>query len=454
LDRSKQLETEKISVLLWRFSIPAIVGMVVNALYMIIDRIFIGKGVNTLALSGVAITFPIMTIVQAFGMLVGIGSGASVSIKLGQKNRDSAEKILGNAVALTIVISLLITILGLTFKHAILSSFGAGIDTVKYADDFLSILLLGVVFQNMSFGINSIIRAEGNPKMAMITMLSGAVINCILAPIFIFYFHWGVKGGALATVIAQIFSTLWVLSYFLGKKSSLKFKLSNFNLDPNIIKQIFSIGMAPFAMQVAASMVGVILNKDLITYGGDIAVGAMGIINPLIMLFLMPIFGLNQGSQPIVGYNFGARKFGRVKEVLKLTIISATVISTFGFMIFQLFPSQVINIFSKSDPKLLDVGINGLRIYTLMLPIIGFQVVSSNFFQAIGRAKVSIFLALSRQVIILIPLLLILPPMFKLNGIWMSAPISDFLASFITGIFLYREIKYLNKYEDLELASH
>ncbi|MEK6266654.1 MAG: MATE family efflux transporter [Clostridium sp.] len=443
MDRSKQLGEENIGKLLMKFSIPAIVGMLVNALYNIVDRIFIGQ-VDTLALSGVTITFPISIIIMAFGMLVGIGAAALISIRLGQQKKEEAEHILGNAFALIIIISLIVTTLGLIFLEPMLLKFGASTDTMPYAKQYITIILIGTVFQSVGFGLNNIIRAEGNPRIAMFTMLIGGILNTIMDPIFIFVFHMGTRGAAIATVISQIVNTIWVLYYFLYGKSILKILYKNLRLDAKVVKSIFAIGMSPFSMQIAASIVTIISNKSLVKYGGDVSLGAMGAIMSIAMLVLMPIFGINQGCQPIIGYNYGAKRYDRVKHALKLAIIAATAITTTGFIIIQLFPEQLISMFSN-DPELIEVGARGIKIYLFMLPVIGFQIVSSNYFQAIGKAKISIFLGLSRQVILLIPLLFILPRFFELNGVWASAPSSDIISSILTAVFLFVEIRHLNR---------
>ncbi|MCJ7690791.1 MAG: MATE family efflux transporter [Clostridiaceae bacterium] len=446
MDRSKQLGEEKIGKLLMKFSIPAIVGMVVNALYNVVDRIFIGhiEGVGELALSGVAVTFPIALIVMAFAMLIGIGTAALISINLGEQKKEEAEHILGNAFTLIMIISFIVTILGLIFLEPILLKIGAGKETLPYAKGYIRIVLIGSVFQSIGFGLNNTIRSEGNPRVAMVTMLIGGILNTILDPIFIFVFGMGTEGAAIATVISQAANTIWVLSYFLGGNSVLKIRYRNLKLDPKVVKSIFAIGMSPFSMQLGASIVTIVSNRSLVRYGGDLALGAMGVIMSISMMVLMPTFGIIQGSQPIIGYNYGAKKYHRVKHALKLAIIATTIVTTTGFAIIQLFPKQLISLFNK-DPELVAIGIHGIRIYLFMLPIIGFQIVSSNYFQAIGKAKISIFLSLSRQVIILIPLLFILPRFFSLNGVWASAPTSDVISSILTAIFLYAEIKHLNK---------
>ncbi len=445
LDHASKLGEEKIGKLLLKFSIPAIIGMVVNALYNIVDRIFVGhiKEVGSLSLSGITIVFPIMIILMAFGMLIGIGATSLISIRLGEQKKEEAEKILGNAFILLIGITLIISITSLIFLDFILKQFGASDVVFPYAKAYITIILIGSIFQSIGFGMNNFIRAEGNPKVAMLTMLIGAILNTILDPIFIFVFHMGIKGAALATIISQAVSAIWVLSYFFGKRSTLKIHRTNLKLQKEIILKIISIGMAPFSMQIAASVIVVIMNKSLYTYGGDTAIAAMGIINSISMLILMPIFGINQGVQPIIGYNYGARSFERVKTALKLAIMAATTISTIGFIVVMAFPVELIGLFNKRDINLIKIGSHGIRIVLAMLPIIGFQIVSSNYFQAIGKAKHSMFLSLSRQIIFLIPLLLLLPNFFQLNGVWLASPVSDILSSIVAGIFLFRELKRL-----------
>ncbi len=444
MDRSKQLGEENIGKLLMKFSVPAIVGMLVNGLYNVVDRVFVGRGVGKLALSGVAVTFPIAIMIMAFAMLIGIGSAALISIKLGQQKKEDAEHILGNALTLLVIFSLMVTVFGLIFLEPMLLKMGASKGTLPYAKDYITIILIGSIFQSVGFGLNNTIRSEGNPRVAMVTMLIGGILNIILEPIFIFVFHMGTRGSAIATVIAQTVNTIWVLYYFFGGSSVLKIHYKNLKLNAKVVKSILAIGMSPFSMQLAASIVTIVSNRSLVKYGGDMALGAMGVIMGVVMMVLMPTFGINQGCQPIIGYNYGAKQYGRVKHTLKLAILAATAITTTGFIFIQLFPKQIISLFNQ-DPELIAIGSHGMRIYLFMIPIVGFQIVSSNYFQAIGKANISIFLGLSRQVILLLPLLFILPRFFGLNGVWMSGPSSDALASIITAIFIYVEIKHLNK---------
>lgn len=453
-DNSQLMGTESIGKLLIKFSVPAIVGMIVNALYNVVDRIFVGQGVNTLALSGITIAFPIMNIILAFAMLVGVGATALISIRLGQGRKDEAEKILGNAVSLTIIVSLLLTIIGIIFLEPILTMFGGTGEVLEYGKEYMFIILIASTLGNLAFSINNIIRAEGNPKKAMATMLIGALINTVLNPLFIFGFGFGIRGSALATAISQTVSTIWVMSHFIGPKSKsmLKLKKENLKLDFHIIRGTFAIGVSPFAMQVATSVITVFLNKQLVHYGTEISIAVMGVINSIVMLILMPIFGINQGVQPIIGYNYGAKQYKRVREALKLSIIFATIISTLGYLLVYIFPGFIMSMFADKTntailSEFLSEGTYGLRIYLCMLPIVGFQIVSSNYFQSVGKAGYSIFLSLSRQVIILLPLLYILPRFFNLHGVFIAGPTSDFLASLLTLILLIRELKKLNKEE-------
>ncbi|ABW19504.1 MATE family efflux transporter [Alkaliphilus oremlandii] len=448
MDRSKQLAEEKIGKLLLTFSVPAIVGMLVNALYNIVDRIFVGRGVGSLAIAAITIGFPIMIILMAFTMLVGLGATSLISIKLGQDRKDEAEKIMGNSMTLLVIIMLIMTVSGLIFLEPLLRIFGASADVMPYAKAYLRIILYGAVFQGIGFGINNIIRAEGNPKIAMLSMLIGAISNTILDPIFIYGFKMGIEGAAWATIISQAASAVWVVSHFISGRSNLKFRKENLRLQGKIIFDIFSIGFAPFMMQLAASLVTAILNSQLGKFGGDIAISAMGIINSVSTIILMPIFGINQGSQPIIGFNYGAKQYDRVKQTFRYAATAATILVVIGFFLIRIFPVQLISLFAQGDQTLIDIGTNGIRIFFFAMPIIGFQIVSANYFQAVGKPKQAAILSLSRQVLFLIPALLILPRFFKLNGIWMAAPVADALAFVVTSVWIIFEIKNLGKERD------
>ncbi len=453
MNRSNQLGEERIGKLLLKFSLPAIVGMLVNALYTVIDRIFVGQGVGSLALSGIAVAFPIPIAIMAFIMLIAIGATSLISIRLGEGKKEEAEVIVGNSFVLLVLISLAISVLGSIFLDPLLLQFGASSEVLPYAKQFTSVLLWGAVFQSIGFGMNNFIRAEGNPRTAMVTMIMAAVLNTILNPIFIFGLRIGVAGSALATVISQGIISIWVLSYFVGNKAVLRLRWRNFKLERKIIKPVLAIGISPFAMQLVASLVTILLNKSLALHGGDLAIAAMGIINSIAMLIFMPVFGINQGAQPIIGYNYGARKYARVKETLKWGVLWATLVMTIGFIAIEIFPNAIMLAFSANDPTLMGLGVQGLRIFLAMLPLIGFQVAAVNYFQATGKPKKSLFLTLSRQVIFLIPLILLLPRFLGLTGVWLAGPASDLAASVLTAVFLVSDLKTLHLTESSSIEQ-
>ncbi|MDP3645075.1 MAG: MATE family efflux transporter [Bacteroidota bacterium] len=441
--KTKELAELPVSRLMLKFFVPAFIGVFVNALYNIVDRIFIGQGVGSMALSGVSVTFPVMLIVMGFGMLIGIGAGVLVSINLGKHDMNKAEQVLGSSFLLMLLVSVLITIIGFAIKEAMLNSFGVTAETIEYANDYLNIILAGTVFQVVGFSLNNIIRAEGNARKAMYSMLISAGINMILNPVFIFGFGMGVKGSALATVISMIVLTIWVIIHFRSTKSVVRLKVEYIRFNPKILFEILAIGMAPFFMQIAASIVQGLLNTKLIAFGGDLAVGAMGIVNSVLTLIVMAIVAINMASQPIISFNYGARSYNRVKDTLRIAIIAATAISVFAFLVVETIPSGIVRLFNSTDPDLLKFGKEGLRMCMLALPFIGFQVVTGNFFQSMGKAKIAVLLTLLRQVIILIPLLFMLPHFFGLHGIWMAMPISDFLSATIVVFFLVKQWKKL-----------
>ncbi|MDW7661464.1 MAG: MATE family efflux transporter [Bacillota bacterium] len=450
MSNNELLMNEKIWKLLLKFSIPAIVGMMVNALYNVVDRIYIGW-LGPLPMTGIGLSLPMMILMMAFGMLIGIGAASRISIRLGEGRHEDAEKILGNAFTMLILIMGSVMIIGLLFKEPLLYLFGASPATYEYANQYITVILMGALFQGIGFGLNNVIRAEGNPKIAMYTMLLGAMTNIILDPIFIFAFGLGIRGAAIATILSQLVTSIWVMRYFLSGKSRLKLKKENLKPDVAIVGSIVAIGMSPFFMQVAASLVTIISNNALKANGGDIAIGAMTVINSLAMFFLMPIFGINQGAQPIIGFNYGAKQYHRVKEALKYAIAGGTVISTFGFIMTQFFTVTMIKMFND-DPELLSVATVGMRTFLVMLPIIGFQIISSNYFQAVGKAPKSMFLGLLRQVIVLIPMLLILPQFFGLMGVWYAGPTADLIASLVTALFLVIEMRHLDASHVLQTA--
>jgi len=438
-----ELGEAKIGKLMLKYFIPAFIGVFVNALYNIVDRIFIGQGVGAEALSGISIIFPVMLIMMAFGMLIGIGTGVYVSINLGRKDIDGAEKTLGTGFFLMITVSAIIMIVTYLLKEPILRSFGANEETFQYANDYLNIILGGTGFMVIGFSLNNVIRSEGNAKIAMTSMILSSVVNIILDPIFIFWFDMGVKGAAYATVISMFVLMIWVLYHFKSKRSVVKLRNINIRVDKKILFQIVAIGMAPFTMQIANSFVQGLLNKKLIIYGGDLAVGAMGIINSVVTLFIMAIVALNMASQPIIGYNFGAKSVDRIKETLRISLIAATLIAVGAFVLIEAFPGAIINLFNNDNDELYSIAVRGIRLLLLALPIVGFQVVASNFFQAVGKAKLAMFATLFRQIIGLIPLLIILPGFWGIDGIWLSYPIADTMSAIAVGFILWREWKRL-----------
>jgi putative MATE family efflux protein len=421
--------------------------MVVNALYNVVDSIFVGHGVGEIGLVAVSIAFPLMLILMAVGMLVGVGAAALVSIRLGEKDKAGAELILGNALSMIIVFVVVTTLAVLSYLDPILIKLGATPEVLPYARDFTSIIMLGSVFMHVSFGLNNIIRAQGDPATALKTMLIAALLNIVLNPLFIFGLNMGIKGSAWATVLAQAVSTVWVLTYFFRGIGTLQLKKCYLAIRVDIVIAITKIGLAPFLMQIGTSLVMVIFNFSLLEHGGVLAVAAFGIINRVFILMLMPILGISQGAQPIIGYNYGAGKYRRVVETIKLATAAATAVCILGFIGVQIFDEQIIRLFNN-NPELIQLGSTGLRIFLIMLPLIGFQLISANYFQAVGKAGYSIILNLLRQIIILIPMVYVLPQFLGLTGIWLAGPISDFGAALLTGVFIFREIKQLSHAEE------
>ena len=440
--REIELETKKISKLVWDYALPAIIGTMVNATYNIVDRIFIGQGVGAMAISGLAVTFPVMNLTAALGMLVGAGASSRISISLGKKDHNRAEKILGNSFLLTVALNLVFITLLMIFLEPILMAFGASEQTLPYARDYLQIILPGNIFVTMTYSFNSMMRASGYPKKAMATMLIGAVLNIILDPIFIFVFGMGIAGVAWATIISMFIGMIFVIHHFTRESSSLRLRKKNLRFEKNILIAIVSIGLSPFFMQVAASGVAVLMNTSLKSYGGDLAIGAYGILMSMFMLIIMFVIGVNQGLQPIIGYNYGAQIYERVKATLYYGIILATIVTTLGFIFGMFFPRMFARAFT-SDVQLLDLAENAMRISIVAFPLVGFQVVMSGYFQSIGQAKKSITLSLSRQLIFLIPSIIILPRLFGLDGVWAATPVSDFLATALALYYFLRQRKIL-----------
>lgn len=449
------LGTEPVGKLLLKYSLPAIIGMMVNGLYNVVDRIFIGNmpGVGPLAITGLGVTMPIMTIIIAFGMLIGIGTNTNISLKLGEGKKDEAEKFLGNAVTLALIIGLTIMVIGLIFGDQILQLFGASEGSLEYAKAYVNVILLGTVFNLIAFVFNTTIRGDGNPKLSATIMVVGCVLNIILDALFIFVLNIGIRGAALATIISQCVTALWGLTYYTKGKSNLKLHKYNLKLNKSLVLTIAAIGAAPFAMQLAASCVQIISNNALRTYGGDLAIGAMATINSIITMVGMPIVGISQGAQPIIGFNYGCKKYDRVEKTLKLATITATLGLGIGWFIVQFFPEPIVSMFN-SNTELVSISVDGIRKYLFMMPLIGISMIGSNYIQSIGNAKQAMFLSLLRQVILLVPMMLILPKFLGLNGVWFSQPTADVISCVVTFIVVQREVKsHRSEDEDVEYVS-
>ncbi len=438
------LGTEAIGKLLMQYALPAIIAMTASSLYNMVDSIFIGHGVGTMALSALALTFPLMNLGAAFGSLVGVGAATMISVKLGQKDYATAQRVLGNVFVLNVLLGLTFTIVVFPFLDPILYFFGGSDETVGYARDFMEIILAGNVVTHLYLGLNSVLRASGHPKEAMYATIATVVINTILAPLFIFVFDWGIRGAATATILAQLSALLWQFRLFSNPNELLHFSKGIFRLKRKIVEGTLAIGLSPFLMNVAACFIVIVINQGLKRYSGDLAIGAFGIVNRLVFIIVMIVMGFNQGMQPIAGYNFGAKLYDRVTKVLRITIIYATCVTTAGFLIGMFFPHLVVSIFT-SDETLINISVYGLRVTILFFPFVGFQMVASNFFQSIGMANKAIFLSLTRQMIILLPCLFILPRFWGEAGVWYSMPISDLLASLIAAVMLWHQFRQFRK---------
>lgn len=449
-DSPLSLGTDSLSSLLWRYAMPAIIAQVSASLYNIIDSIFVGQGVGPLAISGLALTMPVMNLSAAFGAMVGVGSSALTSIRLGQGNKRAAELILGNVVLLNIVMGVVFMALGLYYLDDLLYLFGASDDSIPYAREFMRVILIGNVITHLYLGLNNQLRVTGYPQKAMHTMLLSVALNLVLCPLFIFVFKWGIAGSAWATVIAQTVALAWQLHHFNNKQNFLSFRRDSFRFNWEIVRGTLSIGMAPFIMQCCACVVVIFVNNTMQHYGGDLAIGAYGIVNRVAFLFTMVVMGLNHGMQPIVGYNYGAKNYERVRRILFMTIGWATAVTTVGFIICQLFPEYVVRLFAKEDgsgdaTQLITIATHGLRAILLAFPIVGFSMVVGNFFQYIGKAKRAILLSMTRQLIFILPLLVIMPPLWGADGVWYSIPIADSMAALLALVLLIYQLRKLRR---------
>ncbi|MEG0074550.1 MAG: MATE family efflux transporter [Eubacterium sp.] len=443
-EKNVELETMPIGKLLFKLALPAIVAQMINALYNIVDRMYIGhiEGSGALALTGVGITFPIIMIISAFAALVGMGGSPLVAIRLGEKDRKGAEGILGNATMMILILSVVLTTLFLIFQRPLLMAFGASENTVEYAIQYLTIYLCGTIFVQITLGLNAFINTQGFAKIGMYTVLIGAVLNIVLDPIFIFVFGMGVRGAALATIISQAVSAIWVFNFLMGKKTTIKIRKPEMRLKKEYVFGIISLGISPFIMQSTESLLNITLNASLQSYGGDLAVGAMTIIGSISQMGLMPLMGLTQGGQPIISYNYGAKNFDRVRKAYKLMIVSSFALSMLIWGIVELFPSAVISIFT-TDPELMNLTTWAIRIFMMCVGIMGLQTGCQQTFLSLGQAKISVFLAMLRKLILLIPLILIIPRVTGLGitGVFLAQPIADFFAVLTTVIVFMIQIK-------------
>lgn len=422
-----ELGTKPVGKLLAQYALPAIIAMTAASLYNIIDRVFIGQVVGPMAISGLAITFPFMNLAAAFGAAVGVGASTTISVKLGQKDYESAENILGNTITLNLIVGLAFGGICLLFLDPILRFFGASDATLPYARDFMQVILAGNVFSHMYFGMNAVLRAASKPRMAMFATIFTVGMNILLDVVFILWWHWGIKGAAFATVISQVLALCWQMKLFTNKSELLHLKRDIYKLKSNLVRNIISIGISPFLMNACACVIVIFINNQLVRFGGDMAVGAYGIANSIAMIFVMFVIGLNQGMQPIAGYNYGAQQYDRMMRVVKLSIITAVCIMLTGWSLAMFAPYHCARMFT-TDPELIKGSIKAIHIIMMMFPLIGSQMVITNFFQCIGKVKISIFLSLSRQLLFLLPLLAILPNFYGINGVWASMPTSDFIA--------------------------
>lgn len=444
-----ELGTEKIGKLLKMYAVPGIIAQTAASLYNMVDSIYIGHipGVGSAAISGLAVTFPLMNLATAMGTLVGVGATTLISVLLGQKNYDTARKVLSNVLSLNLIIGALFSGVTLALLDPILRFFGASDVTLPFARDYMLIILVGNVFTHLYFGFNGLIRASGHPKTAMGLTLFTVISNAVLDPVFIFVFEMGIRGAALATVICQMAALVYTMKFFLDKKNLLHFPKPMFQIDWRIAGQSLAIGLGPFLMNSAACLVALFINQQLGKYGGDMAIGAYGIVNRLTMLFIMVCMGFNQGLQPIAGYNYGARQYHRVKEVFVLTAKWETLVTSLCFLMAELIPGLAVSLFTN-DPEMIEMASKALRILCTGTAMVGFSITTSTFFQCLGMVKKSIFLSLSRQLIFLLPLIYSLPMWFQEKGVWMSFPIADMLSVVVAFVFVQRLFKKFDKLKD------
>lgn len=445
------LGTQPVGKLLLQYAMPAIIAMVASSLYNIIDRAFIGQVVGPLAISGLAITFPFMNLSGAFGAAVGVGASTAISVKLGQKDYRTAEELLGNTVTLNLIIGFCFSVICLVFLDPILYFFGASKETIPYARSFMQVILCGNMVSHMYFGMNAVLRAASKPRQAMNATVFTVVMNVLLDVVFILIMKWGIRGAAFATVISQTLALVYQMKLFCNKNELLHLKRGIYGLKARLVKNIIAIGISPFLMNLCACLIIIFINNQLVRYGGDLMVGAYGIASAISTVFIMIIIGVNQGMQPIAGYNYGAQNIDRLMKVLKLATIAATIIMSTGWLIAMTLPHLLARIFT-SDPSLIKMAVGAIRINMLVFFIVGFQMVVTNFFQCIGKVKISIFLSLSRQLLFLLPLLYVLPLFFGVDGVWFALPTSDFVAAAVAAVIM---VSYMRKFkQQIKQSNH
>ena len=439
-----ELGTKPVGKLLMQYSIPAIIAMTAASLYNMVDSIFIGQGVGPMAISGLAITFPFMNLTAAFGAAIGVGASTCISVKLGQRDYSSANRILGNTFTLNLIVGIAIGVICLLFLDPILRFFGASNQTIVYARDYMEVILAGNVFSHMYFGLNAVLRSASKPRHAMFATIFTVVINTLLDPIFIYTFQLGIRGAAYATILSQILALIWQMKLFNNKKELIRFTSGTYRLQKDLVRNIIGIGMSPFAMNVCACIVVIFINKGFVAYGGDLAVGAYGIDNRVAFFFIMITMGVTQGMQPIAGYNYGSQQLDRLMKVLRYSVYAGVAVMTTGFLVAMFLPELCVRMFT-SDETLIAMAVRGIRIDMAAFPVVGYQMVVTNFFQSIGKAKISMFLSLSRQLLFLIPLLIVLPPQLGVDGVWLSLPVSDVIAAIVAAVMMFIYMKKFNR---------
>ena len=440
-----ELGQKPVGRLLWQYALPAMVAMTASSLYNIIDRAMIGQVVGPEAIAGLGITFPLMNLSVAFGAAVGVGASTCISVKLGQRDYETAENLLGNTVTLNLIVGLLFMVVCLVFLDPILRFFGASDVTLPYARQFMQVILAGNMISHMYFGMNAVLRAAGKPRHAMYATLFTVGMNIVLVVAFVWWLRWGIRGAALATIVSQSLALCWQMRIFSDKRELLHLKPGIYRLKSDLVRNIVAIGVSPFLMQTTSCIIVIFMNNQFVHYGGDMAVGAYSIANSMAMVFFMFVMGVNQGMQPIVGYNYGAEKFDRMQRCLWLAIAAGTVILLFGWILCMVFPLEIARIFT-TDPTLMAMSARGIRLDMLVFPIIASQAVITNFFQCIGKVKISIFLSLSRQLLFLLPLAYVLPLWWQLDGVWYSMPASDFISFAMTWPLLFWYLKQFKNY--------